>query len=447
MTQAEPFDNYPDDPVFNIRAVSQQTDIDPATLRAWERRYEIPKPKRGIQGHRLYSERDVMILRWLKQQVDASVRIKQAVELLYHQLPQQLDSYPRVMTSHMAGSATHSAYFEDLFGEFTADIEQFDYSHAQRILTHALGIYPIEEVCIKLLLPILKWVGESWEQGTLTLQQEHFASNLIRERLLAILAAAVFPTRTGRLVIGCAAQDWHEIPVLMLSLFMRRRGWEVIYLGQNIGLEGFHETLTDLQPDVVTLSAMQISNLRYIKDAAYIVEQATQKRGIFTYAGRLFSLLPQLIGRIPGIYLGENLIQAADTLERLLTERKRLDPFVEPERSPRTQSALAALHQQRPFIENAANGLMMQHTTNGQMVEVPRVVHDIIEVIVMALEYEDYEILDEMRKWTLLVLPGHGVFPEKIADFVASLQDIMSQHLPAREARIVNDFVGHLKPE
>lgn len=446
MNHDEPFLSYPDDPVFNIRAVTQQTDIDPATLRAWERRYNIPKPKRDVQGHRLYSERDIMILRWLKQQVDASVRIKQAVELLYHHLPQQLDNYPRVMSSLGSTSTAHSSYFEDLFEEFTDDITQFNYIHAQRILTHALGIYPIEDVCTRLLLPILKWVGDSWERGSLTLQQEHFASNLIRERLLAILAAAAAPTRTGRLVIGCVSQDWHEIPVLMLSLFMRRRGWEVIYLGQNIGLEGFHETLSDLQPDVVTLSATQVSNLRYIKDAAHVVERATHKRGNFTYAGRLFSLLPQLVGRIPGMYLGEDLVRAADVLEKLLTERKRPEPFVEPEPSARTHAAVAVLREKRALVENTATLLMMQHTANGQMAETPRVVHDLIEVVEMAMMYEDYAILDEMRVWTQMALPGHGITVEKIAAFTIALQDIISQYLPAAEAQIVNDFIEHLRP-
>lgn len=440
----EPFESYPDDPVFNIRAVAQQTDVDPATLRAWERRYNIPKPKRDVQGHRLYSERDIMILRWLKQQVDASVRIKQAVDLLYHQLPQELDSYPRAM---LAYASINTGYFEDFFDEFTTDIEQFNYTHAQRILTQALGMYPVEDVCVKLLLPVLKWVGDAWEEGTLSLQQEHFASNLIRERLLAMLSAAAAPTRTGRIVIGCAAHEWHEIPVLMLSLFMRRRGWEVIYLGQNIGLSGFHETLNELQPEVVTLSATQISSLRHIKEAAYIVDKATHNRCVFTYSGRLFTLLPQLIERIPGVYLGNDLFAATDTLEKMLTERKRPDPFIEPPRSARTQAALAALHQFRSHVQEAANALMLRFTVNGQSAEAPRIIYDVIETLVMALEDDDPAILDEVQRWTLLALPGQGVTAAQIAEFTTAFQQIINQHLPSKEAQLINEFVDRLQPE
>ena len=79
MHRAEPFADIPDEPLLNIKAVSQATGVEPVTLRAWERRYGVPEPARSDQGYRLYSERDVAILRWLKAKVDAGVKIKQAV--------------------------------------------------------------------------------------------------------------------------------------------------------------------------------------------------------------------------------------------------------------------------------------------------------------------------------------------------------------------------------
>ena len=52
-------------PVYNIKAVSRLVGLLPVTLRAWERRYGLPAPSRGEQGYRLYSERDLHVLRWL----------------------------------------------------------------------------------------------------------------------------------------------------------------------------------------------------------------------------------------------------------------------------------------------------------------------------------------------------------------------------------------------
>ncbi len=59
-----------EEPLYNIGVVSRMTKISMATLRAWERRYEFPESKRTMGGHRLYSEKDIIRLRWVKERVD-----------------------------------------------------------------------------------------------------------------------------------------------------------------------------------------------------------------------------------------------------------------------------------------------------------------------------------------------------------------------------------------
>ena len=80
---ANPLD---DTPVYTIKTVVQITGMTSATLRAWERRYNVLSPGRSDGGYRLYSERDIATLLWLKSQVDAGVAISRAVALLerYH---------------------------------------------------------------------------------------------------------------------------------------------------------------------------------------------------------------------------------------------------------------------------------------------------------------------------------------------------------------------------
>jgi len=74
--------DYAITPLYNIKAVVQATGISPSTLRAWERRYNIARPQRSDSGYRLYAERDVAVIRWLKAQVDAGMSISQAVSWL-----------------------------------------------------------------------------------------------------------------------------------------------------------------------------------------------------------------------------------------------------------------------------------------------------------------------------------------------------------------------------
>src|SRR5690242_19197418 len=78
------WDSFSDIPVFNTKAVVQQTGIPAPTLRAWERRYRLLTPERARNAYRLYSERDVALIRWLKTRVDEGIAISQAVALFRH---------------------------------------------------------------------------------------------------------------------------------------------------------------------------------------------------------------------------------------------------------------------------------------------------------------------------------------------------------------------------
>src|SRR5215510_2468359 len=71
-----------DAPRYNIKVVVQQTQVNISTLRAWEQRYGIPHPKRSEHGHRLYSQRDVAIIKWLKHCTEGGLAISQAIVML-----------------------------------------------------------------------------------------------------------------------------------------------------------------------------------------------------------------------------------------------------------------------------------------------------------------------------------------------------------------------------
>src|SRR5271165_2553553 len=96
--QEMPIAAYSDDPVYNMKAVTQRTGIPAATLRAWERRYHALAPCRTDGNYRLYSERDIATLRWLKFQLDAGLSISRAVVLLErmreHSLPAAIEAEP-----------------------------------------------------------------------------------------------------------------------------------------------------------------------------------------------------------------------------------------------------------------------------------------------------------------------------------------------------------------
>jgi len=72
------------EPFYNIKAISQLVGLLPVTLRAWERRYGVPKPIRGVQGYRVYSEYDLKTLLWIKTQMELGLSISRVIDNLKH---------------------------------------------------------------------------------------------------------------------------------------------------------------------------------------------------------------------------------------------------------------------------------------------------------------------------------------------------------------------------
>src|SRR5512145_944070 len=68
-------------PIYNLKAVVQETGLKADTLRAWERRYGLPQPERSGGGHRLYSQRDMEIIKWLIDRQEEGMSISRAVDL------------------------------------------------------------------------------------------------------------------------------------------------------------------------------------------------------------------------------------------------------------------------------------------------------------------------------------------------------------------------------
>lgn len=311
-----------DTPTFNMKAVVQETGLKPDTLRAWERRYGLPMPERTEGKHRLYSQRDIDTLKWLIARQQEGLSISHAVEL-YHRLeaegqdPLLVAGQPVSRTDASPRMAVKSGANLDEFREaWLAACVNYDEATADNILAEAFAIYPPEQVCFQVLGQGLHEIGEGWYEGSVTVQQEHFASELAMRRLEAMVAANPQPTRPGRIIVGCPAGEEHTFGPLLTTLILRRRGWDVLYLGANVPQDRLETTLESTRPHLVIFIAQQLNTAASLLRVARMLEEQKIR---LAYGGRIFNQLPDLRKRIPGHFLGEELEGVADTVENILT--------------------------------------------------------------------------------------------------------------------------------
>jgi len=293
--------SYDNTPIFTIKTVVQETDIAPATLRAWERRYGVLSPGRSEGGYRLYSERDIAILRWLKQQVDAGVAISRAVALLEIRHPggavEMAPASPRAGLP--AGARSPVAISDDLLDALLA----FDEARADALVSEAFAIYPVEQVAEEILTPTLVEVGERWHRGEATVVQEHFATAVLRRRLSVMFHAYDQPATGPLAITGAAPTEWHDVGILLVSLALRRNGWRVIYLGQNVPADQLQQEIRKLHPDLVCLSATTREGAAELAHVYEAVIALPAPRPRLVFGGRAFNLAPNLRNHFAGAYV------------------------------------------------------------------------------------------------------------------------------------------------
>ncbi|HMQ51525.1 MAG TPA: MerR family transcriptional regulator [Anaerolineae bacterium] len=307
-------------PTFNLKAVVQETGLKPDTLRAWERRYGLPKPKRTDGGHRLYSQRDIDILKWLTSRQHDGMSISRAINL-WHQLeaegrnPLAMSEFTDEVPSTLPPVYTGGEKTKELTMAWVDACLAFDEQKSEQILNQAFALYSPEVVCFEVLQTALTEIGEAWHRGQITVQQEHFASALALRKLEGLVSASPPPSRSGRFLVGCAPHEEHTFNSLLVTFLLRRHGWEALYLGADVPADRIEETVNQIKPQLVILSAQQLHTAATLREVALILQAANVP---LAYGGLVFNLWPAIRRRIPGYFLGERLDLIPQAVDKLL---------------------------------------------------------------------------------------------------------------------------------
>jgi methanogenic corrinoid protein MtbC1 len=423
--------------IYNIKAVVTQTGLNPATIRAWERRYGLPQPERTEGGHRQYSQHDIDILKWLISQQEEGMSISHAVELWQSLVAEGHDPLQTMAMSDSVAASSAVPAFGEQIGELRAAwidaCLQFDRKTAEMVLTHAFSIFPPEVVCIELLQKGLVEVGNGWHEGEVTVQQEHFTTTLSEQRLEILIAAVPPPTRTERIVISAAPGERHTFGDHVLTYLLRRQGWDVIYLGADVPVEDFGPTIDNLQPQLVIVSAQLFHTAAAVKDMA----QSTD--ALLAYGGRIFNLIPKMREYIPGFFLGESYEEAVETAAKLLTSRPE-----EPEALAQDRVHLEA-HKQ--YVERRS--LIASHVwdtfigSNRSTRHLEAINEDISLTISAALKLGDIDLLGTDISWVEELLLGYHLASDYIKEYMVAYYQAAEFHL-GEKTMIVVDWLDKL---
>ena len=232
-------------PFVRIGELSRRTGVRAETIRAWERRYGLIEPARSAGGFRLYSPADEERLHAMRALIAEGVAASEAA----------------TQAKSGGGAAVPSVRSPDAEADrLRAALEAYDEEAANAVLDRALSAFSLDVFTGAVVLPAMAEIGNRWAGGEASVAQEHFATSVVRGRLLAISRG--WGSGRGPLaLLACPPGEQHDIGLIAFGLSLRNRGWRIVYLGQDTPLDTLAETVQRLGPALVVLSVAAAESL------------------------------------------------------------------------------------------------------------------------------------------------------------------------------------------
>ncbi len=266
------------EPKFTIKVAAWQTGIRPVTLRAWERRHDILNPYRTDNHYRLYSERDIAILRWLKYRVDEGVSIRSAVNELRSMTsksiwPEAIPHAPIPAPTLENEALPPLQYAKQLSIALTRHNE----TEAADLLREVLAQFELATVFTEILVPVIERINRARYHAEISAADERFTCSYLRSKLLSLFQAYPSRNHAPLALIGCAPMETHELKSLMLAVLLRSEGYRVEYLGPDIPIEDLADYSRDVLPALVVLSASSEFTAREMRKMQVMLRECAQR--------------------------------------------------------------------------------------------------------------------------------------------------------------------------
>ena len=213
------------------------------TLRAWERRYNVPAPERTASGYRLYTARDVDQIREMLRLCNEGVSAAEAARLVGAATQDRARGAP----------ATEDAYAQAARGLVEA-ITRFDDVAIDEQLRRVLFLGTSTSVFDRVLAPALVRVGELWHDGQLSVAQEHLASQRIAAIVRDLTRLVTRDEADERAVVACFADEEHEIGALGIAMRLAVWRMRTVFLGARTPPGAIRTAVESLAPKLVALS-------------------------------------------------------------------------------------------------------------------------------------------------------------------------------------------------
>jgi MerR family transcriptional regulator, light-induced transcriptional regulator len=225
---------------FTIKDLENLSGIKAHTIRIWEQRYNFLKPKRTDTNIRFYSNEE------LKKLLNVALLTKYGYKLCHIDMME-----PDEICAKVLSLKNDQAVQERIINDLVRQMIDLETDKFEATLNKYIQANDIEKAIIEIVFPFLEKIGILWQTGHIMPAQEHFVSNIIRQKLIVAIDSAI-PLRvsTSRAVLFLPEGEHHELGLLFLYYLLKQQGIKVVYLGSNVPMSDVENVVEVLKPDM-----------------------------------------------------------------------------------------------------------------------------------------------------------------------------------------------------
>lgn len=219
---------------YRIQAVAETTGVPAATLRQWERRYGVPSPDRTASAYRVYSDADIEDIQRMQALAATGVSPSEAAQIITAERdaaesPTREDAESDPPT---AGATVDDVDpYLDLRRRLLTAIEGYDHATLASTCRRLLYMDGATTLFERVVAPVMREVGQRWHQGTLTVAQEHLASEAIGQVVRQLLPVVQPPDDAPTALLACFRDELHTLPLYGVAFRLAHARHRTVVLG------------------------------------------------------------------------------------------------------------------------------------------------------------------------------------------------------------------------
>lgn len=223
---------------YSIKDLEQLSGIKAHTLRIWEQRYNLLNPKRTETNIRFYDNENLKLILNIAMLNNHGIKISKIAAMSSMEISEEIIRLTDQSVDH-----------NDQIQALTICMIEMDEDRFEKVLTSSIIKLGFEDTILKVVYPFLTKIGILWLTGAINPAQEHFISNLIRQKLIVAIDGEVGNSYGKTFMLFLPEGELHEISLLFSSYLIKKHGHKVIYLGQNTPNEDLLSVYNMQQPD------------------------------------------------------------------------------------------------------------------------------------------------------------------------------------------------------